>query len=103
MGVLKEPVITRVTVTDLYYLTSPPFVREGAKKRRTRPLCKRFYKRVSEEKGHGDLGWKLSAEKAYFKQKHRMIWERRHGKIGTGMVGNRPEGVNVEESTVNDE
>lgn len=45
----------------------------------------------------GDLGFKLPAEKAYFKQKHRMIWERRHGKVGTGMVGNRPPNVEVEE------
>lgn len=45
----------------------------------------------------GDLGFKLEAEKAYFKQKHRMIWERRHGKVGTGMEGNRPPNVNMEE------
>lgn len=45
----------------------------------------------------GDLGFKLEAEKAYFKQKHRMIWERRHGKVGTGMEGNRPPNMDMEE------
>uniref|UniRef100_A0A1B6M7K7 NADH dehydrogenase [ubiquinone] 1 beta subcomplex subunit 10 n=1 Tax=Graphocephala atropunctata TaxID=36148 RepID=A0A1B6M7K7_9HEMI len=52
---------------------------------------------------YGDLGWKLDAEKAYYKQKHRMIWERRHGKIGSGTVDNRPPGVNVEETSENSE
>lgn len=32
----------------------------------------------------------MDSEKAYFKQKHRMVWERRHGKVGTGTEGNRP-------------
>jgi len=34
---------------------------------------------------YGDLGPYYSVEKAYMKQKHRLLWERRHGKIGTGM------------------
>ncbi|XP_077300825.1 NADH dehydrogenase (ubiquinone) PDSW subunit [Arctopsyche grandis] len=34
---------------------------------------------------HGDLGAYYDAPKAYMKQKHRMIWERRHGPVGTGM------------------
>lgn len=33
----------------------------------------------------GDLGAVGNAKDAYMKQKHRMIWERRHGKIGSGM------------------
>lgn len=33
----------------------------------------------------GDLGATGKAREAYMKQKHRMIWERRHGKVGTGM------------------
>lgn len=32
----------------------------------------------------GDLGYYGDAEAAYFKQKHRMVWERRHGKVGSG-------------------
>lgn len=33
----------------------------------------------------GDLGYYGNVLDAYMKQKHRMIWERRHGKIGSGM------------------
>ena len=33
----------------------------------------------------GDLGVTRSARDAYMKQKHRMVWERRHGKVGTGV------------------
>jgi len=33
----------------------------------------------------GDLGAYGKVEDAYMKQKHRMIWERRHGPVGTGM------------------
>jgi NADH dehydrogenase (ubiquinone) 1 beta subcomplex subunit 10 len=33
----------------------------------------------------GDLGAYGDAKAAYFKQKHRMLWERRHGEVGTGM------------------
>lgn len=32
----------------------------------------------------GDLGAYTNAKAAYMKQKHRMIWERRHGPIGSG-------------------
>ncbi|KAK2152682.1 hypothetical protein LSH36_321g00011 [Paralvinella palmiformis] len=34
---------------------------------------------------YGDLGAKANVLEAYMKQKHRMIWERRHGEVGTGM------------------
>lgn len=33
----------------------------------------------------GDLGAYYDAPTAYMKQKHRLIWERRHGPVGTGM------------------
>ena len=33
----------------------------------------------------GDLGPTARARDVYMKQKHRMIWERRHGKVGSGM------------------
>ncbi|XP_043257412.1 NADH dehydrogenase [ubiquinone] 1 beta subcomplex subunit 10 [Colletes gigas] len=33
---------------------------------------------------YGDLGIKCNAINAFMKQKHRMIWERRHGPVGTG-------------------
>jgi NADH dehydrogenase (ubiquinone) 1 beta subcomplex subunit 10 len=34
---------------------------------------------------YGDIGPKLDVKAAYMKQKHRMIWERRHGPVGSGM------------------
>ncbi|KAI5698953.1 hypothetical protein M8J76_002359 [Diaphorina citri] len=34
---------------------------------------------------YGDMGYHQTCETAYMRQKHRMIWERRHGKIGSGM------------------
>uniref|UniRef100_A0A481SWT1 NADH dehydrogenase [ubiquinone] 1 beta subcomplex subunit 10 n=1 Tax=Frankliniella cephalica TaxID=407008 RepID=A0A481SWT1_9NEOP len=34
---------------------------------------------------YGDLGYMPRAKDVYMKQKHRMIWERRHGKVGSGM------------------
>lgn len=33
----------------------------------------------------GDLGGYANARSAYMKQKHRLIWERRHGPVGSGM------------------
>lgn len=33
----------------------------------------------------GDLGPTNNVKDAYFKQKHRMLWERRHGPVGSGM------------------
>lgn len=32
---------------------------------------------------YGDLGGYANAKSAYMKQKHRMIWERRHGPVGS--------------------
>ncbi|XP_055386722.1 NADH dehydrogenase [ubiquinone] 1 beta subcomplex subunit 10 [Condylostylus longicornis] len=34
---------------------------------------------------YGDLGAYGNARSCYMKQKHRMIWERRHGPVGSGM------------------
>jgi len=34
---------------------------------------------------YGDLGAYGNVKDAYMKQKHRLIWERRHGPVGTGM------------------
>nr|CAG4638881.1 EOG090X0LTN [Cyclestheria hislopi] len=34
---------------------------------------------------YGDLGPKNDVVTAYMKQKHRLLWERRHGPVGTGM------------------
>jgi len=34
---------------------------------------------------YGDLGHTKNVVNAYMKQKHRMLWERRHGPVGTGM------------------
>lgn len=33
----------------------------------------------------GDLGPYNKVSDGYMKQKHRMVWERRHGPVGTGM------------------
>lgn len=32
----------------------------------------------------GDLGAYHNVKTAYMKQKHRMVWERRHGPVGSG-------------------
>ncbi|THD21580.1 hypothetical protein D915_007599 [Fasciola hepatica] len=34
--------------------------------------------------GHGELSWNTDVRHAFMKQKHRMLWERRHGPVGTG-------------------
>jgi len=39
----------------------------------------------------GDMGIGINVKNAYMKQKHRMIWERRHGPVGTGMKDKRDE------------
>jgi NADH dehydrogenase (ubiquinone) 1 beta subcomplex subunit 10 len=36
----------------------------------------------------GDLGGYANAKSCYLKQKHRAIWERRHGPVGSGMKTN---------------
>lgn len=33
---------------------------------------------------YGDMGHRADALQCYMKQKHRMIWERRHGPVGSG-------------------
>ncbi|KAL0279543.1 UNVERIFIED_CONTAM: hypothetical protein PYX00_001073 [Menopon gallinae] len=38
---------------------------------------------------YGDLKYSTGSKEAYMKQKHRMIWERRHGPVGTGMKDQR--------------
>ncbi|XP_012267111.2 NADH dehydrogenase [ubiquinone] 1 beta subcomplex subunit 10 [Athalia rosae] len=35
---------------------------------------------------YGDLGAYGNVRDAYMKQKHRMVWERRYGPVGTGMT-----------------
>nr|CAG4644494.1 EOG090X0LTN [Lepidurus arcticus] len=39
---------------------------------------------------YGDLGARSTVTEAYMKQKHRMIWERRHGPVGSGMKDAEP-------------
>ncbi|XP_057371345.1 NADH dehydrogenase [ubiquinone] 1 beta subcomplex subunit 10-like [Daphnia carinata] len=45
------------------------------------------FEKVSENfcMKYADLGPFNNVKDAYMKQKHRMLWERRHGKVGTGM------------------
>lgn len=33
----------------------------------------------------GDIGPRPDVKDAFMKQKHRMVWERRHGPVGSGM------------------
>ncbi|XP_071438554.1 NADH dehydrogenase [ubiquinone] 1 beta subcomplex subunit 10 [Hetaerina americana] len=40
---------------------------------------------------YGDLGGYGGAREAYMKQKHRLIWERRHGPVGSGMKETAPQ------------
>lgn len=51
MGLQEEPRVPPVSVTGHHYLTSSPFVGEGAKKRRSRKVCKSCYQKLSTEKG----------------------------------------------------
>jgi hypothetical protein len=44
----------------------------------------------------GDLGATGKAKECYLKQKHRMLWERRHGKIGSGMKNDQAEAPSEE-------
>ncbi|KAL7645588.1 UNVERIFIED_CONTAM: hypothetical protein RMT77_003974 [Armadillidium vulgare] len=46
---------------------------------------------------YGDLGAFGDVVDCYMKQKHRMIWERRHGKVGTGMKPREEWGKETEE------
>ena len=39
----------------------------------------------------GDLGAYANSKSAFMKQKHRMIWERRHGPVGSGMKNTEDE------------
>ena len=41
---------------------------------------------------YGDLGVHHRVEDAFMKQKHRMVWERRHGTVGAGMKTKGEEG-----------
>ncbi|CAH0388388.1 unnamed protein product [Bemisia tabaci] len=62
-----------------------------------RRLCEPYLKHFEDASEayfikYGDLGWDINAEQVFFRQKHRLIWERRHGEVGTGMKdkdGNR--------------
>lgn len=37
----------------------------------------------------GDIGMYQSVVEAYMKQKHRMVWERRHGPVGSGITNKK--------------
>ncbi|CAG9773888.1 unnamed protein product [Ceutorhynchus assimilis] len=56
--------------------------------------CSGLFKEYEDAAGYwftkyGDLGAYHDAQTAYMKQKHRMIWERRHGPVGSGMNGKK--------------
>lgn len=48
-------------------------------------LSKYIYKFICLFYIDGDLGIAITAERCYAKQLNRMLWERRHGPVGTGM------------------
>ncbi|XP_014469365.1 PREDICTED: NADH dehydrogenase [ubiquinone] 1 beta subcomplex subunit 10 [Dinoponera quadriceps] len=53
-------------------------------------LCKQLRKTYDDATTawfikYGDMGISLNVVNAYMKQKHRMVWERRHGPVGSGM------------------
>jgi len=50
----------------------------------THPLLKLAAHFYSLHVTDGDLGHRGDALQCYMKQKHRMIWERRHGPVGSG-------------------
>lgn len=50
----------------------------------TNPSKSRNHK-IKSKISDGDLGAYGKATACYMKQKHRLIWERRHGKVGSGM------------------
>nr|CAG4652358.1 EOG090X0LTN [Triops cancriformis] len=57
--------------------------------------CKHLVEQYKEASGnwfmkYGDLGARSTVTDAYMKQKHRMIWERRHGPVGTGRKDAEP-------------
>eukprot|EP00088_Acartia_fossae_P036862 TRINITY_DN38051_c0_g1_i1.p1 TRINITY_DN38051_c0_g1~~TRINITY_DN38051_c0_g1_i1.p1 ORF type:complete len:191 (-),score=55.10 TRINITY_DN38051_c0_g1_i1:341-913(-) len=52
--------------------------------------CKRMFETFEKASEnffikYGEIGKTSRVEDAYMKQKHRLMWERRHGPIGTGM------------------
>lgn len=52
--------------------------------------CKKFKEDYLTAEGnwftkYGDIGPRQDVVQAYMKQKHRLLWERRHGPVGTGM------------------
>lgn len=57
-------------------------------------FCTDYYKAYQEAAGawfakYGDIGVHQSVIDAYMKQKHRMVWERRHGPVGSGMTNKK--------------
>uniref|UniRef100_A0A481SX02 NADH dehydrogenase [ubiquinone] 1 beta subcomplex subunit 10 n=1 Tax=Orthoderella ornata TaxID=444751 RepID=A0A481SX02_9NEOP len=72
--------ILRMRFEDCVMYEAPDHVRK------CRPLLEE-YEKASENWfiKYGDLGAYGNVIDAYMKQKHRMVWERRHGPVGTGM------------------
>ncbi|KOC67229.1 NADH dehydrogenase [ubiquinone] 1 beta subcomplex subunit 10 [Habropoda laboriosa] len=53
--------------------------------------CAELYKHYEIASGawfakYGDMGAHANVREAFMKQKHRMIWERRHGPVGSGIT-----------------
>lgn len=72
--------ITRQRFEDCVLYEAPDHIQK------CRPLLD-IYDKAAENwfTKYGDLGGYATAKSAYMKQKHRLIWERRHGPVGSGM------------------
>ncbi|CAL7933401.1 unnamed protein product [Xylocopa violacea] len=51
--------------------------------------CAWYYEEDRDDYCDGGLGATIDVEKAFLKQKHRMIWERRHGPVGGGATNKK--------------
>ncbi|CAD1481247.1 unnamed protein product, partial [Heterotrigona itama] len=51
-------------------------------------FCSELYA-IYKDAADGDIGVPHNVLDAYMKQKHRMIWERRHGPVGSGMTNKK--------------
>jgi len=69
---------------------APINLKEGSD-HKCKPILDTFNKAVENFfVKYGEVGKIPQAEVVYMKQKHRMMWERRHGPIGTGMKEDQP-------------
>jgi len=66
-----------------------------------KPHCLKLRDAYEEAAGawfakYGDMGYWCDAKKTFMKQKHRLLWERRHGPVGSGMKKDKYDVSDVE-------